>query len=153
MPVGGVPTAAPEPIRSRGADRVAREEEHSASAGSEPLAQRLAAVCGPRLRTLLARVRIEQVGSDEFELHVEASQRAMVEAHLWELRPVFEKVVGVRDLSLRLADGVEVEPGDRPEVEVPMLRASADAELEHPLVKEVASLFGATPKRIEPRGK
>lgn len=102
---------------------------------------------------MLARVRVEQIGSDEFELHVEPSQRVMVEDHLPELRPVFEKVLGVRAPSLRLADGAGVTPGPESEVEMPMLRTSTDAELEHPLVKEVARLFGATPKRVDPRGK
>ncbi len=114
------------------------------------LVEQLASVCGPRLRTMLARVRVEQVGSDEFELHADPSQRAMVEAHLNELRPVFERALGIRGPSLRLADDGEAAESQS---QAPVLRTSTDAELEHPLVKEVASLFGATPKSVQPRGK
>lgn len=104
---------------------------------------------------MLSRVKVEQVGSDEFELSPEPAQRAMVEAHLSELKPVFEKALGMRGVSLRLCEpalpSTSASSGDaEPE---PMMRTSTDAELEHPLVKEVASLFGATPKSVQPRGK
>lgn len=105
------------------------------------------------MRTILSRVTVRQVASDEFELEPAPQQRAMVEAHLAELKPIFEKALDMRSVSLRLIDpppppgqAAQAGPG-------PVVRSSADAELEHPLVKEVASLFSATPKRVEPRGK
>lgn len=102
---------------------------------------------------MLSRVKVEQVGSDEFELQPEPTQRAMVEAHLTELKPVFEKAMNMRGVSIRLSESAP-SPGDGEESDPePVVRVSTDAELEHPLVKEVAHLFGATPKRVEPRGK
>lgn len=144
---------APEPAAPLQDEPLAPEAPEPLPSGNMTLAQRVAAGCGPRLRTLLARVRIEQVGSDEFELHADPAQRAMVEAHLSELRPVFEKALGIRGLSLRLGGEGDVAGRAEPQIETPMLRTSTDAELEHPLVKEVASLFGATPKSVQPRGK
>lgn len=143
---------APGPIEPQASD-ASEPGEDDGPAEKMTLGQRVAGACGPRLRTMLARVRIEQVGSDEFELHAEPAQRAMIEAHLGELRPVFEKALGIRGPSLRLAEASGGGGGGAIEVEMPMLRTSTDAELEHPLVKEVASLFGATAKRVEPRGK
>jgi hypothetical protein len=77
------------------------------------------------------------------------AQRAAAAAHLSELKPFFIRATGRRDLDLSIAG-----PGDGPgeadgAPEHP--RTRADADLDHPLVRSVAELFEATPKRVEPR--
>lgn len=148
------------PPAARDSEPVASTEQNqqpdapaSTSNGAGSLEERLAEACGPRLRTMLSRVKVEQVGSDEFELSPEPNQRAMVEAHLGELKPVFEKALGMRGVSLRLCALVGPAALDGDAEPEPVIRSNNDAELEHPLVKEVASLFGATPKSVQPRGK
>ncbi|GAB4384350.1 MAG: hypothetical protein Kow0022_06670 [Phycisphaerales bacterium] len=115
--------------------------------------ERLTAACGPRLRTILSRVTVRQIASDEFELEPAPQQRAMVEAHLAELKPIFEKALDMHSVSLRLIDPTPPPSGAAHAGPGQAIRSNVDAELEHPLVREVANLFSATPKRVEPRGK
>jgi len=97
---------------------------------------------------MISRIRVRQVAGEEVVVEAQTGQHALIEAHLAELKPIFEQALGAKNVSLRMAERSGDQPTEESEKPTP---TNLDAALEHPLVQQVAKIFEATPKRVERR--
>jgi hypothetical protein len=115
--------------------------------------ERVLAACDrPMLGALLSRMSIVREDDAGVELGAEPAKRAMVESNLVEIKSLFRRVTGKPDLSVTLA-GAESEAENASEApSVPAVRTTVDQAFDHPLVKQVAAILDAQPRRVEPKG-
>lgn len=108
----------------------------------------------PALASMLAGAEVVGEVGDVVTVSFAPNQRAAAAAHLEEFKPFFVAATGRRGLEL-VVDGVEEASSSPAEGGAPsaVRPTRADAGLDHPLVRQVAELFDATPKRVEQRSK
>lgn len=108
------------------------------------------------LASMLAGATIVDESEGSVRVAFSASQRAAAAAHLAELKPFFARATGRRDIEVIVdspeAGRIAADDGGVEDRPVP-LRTRSDADLDHPLIKHVAELFDATPRRVEPRNR
>lgn len=118
---------------------------------------RVRAACAkrPMLASMLVGAEVASESGDVVTVSFSPTQRAAAAAHLAELKPFFIEATGRRGLEI-VVEGVDEEEASAPSDDgaVQAIRPTrADAGLDHPLVRQVAELFDATPKRVEQRSK
>ncbi len=116
----------------------------------------MAACERPSLAVLVSRLRVSEREDGCVEIEAEAGKQAMVEANLVEIKTLFRRVMSRADVEVVLlgdvrGDAQSVDAG--PATQTPLPRTAADTEFDHPLVKSVAEIFDAQPRRIEPKGR
>jgi hypothetical protein len=156
--------ASPERTPERTAEvRASVESEGVAPAGAAvsddgPLLERVLAAASrrPMFCSMLSGARVVSEEGSRVTVAFDPGQRSAAVAHLAELKPFFAQATGNRGIEL-VVEGGEKSPGFGPEVgeevstpSTPVSRVEVD--LDHPLIRQVAELFDATPRRVEPRG-
>jgi hypothetical protein len=156
--------ASPGRMPERAAEvRAPVESEGAAPAGAAvsddaPLLERVLAAASrrPMFCSMLRGARIVSEDDDRVTVAFDPGQRSAAIAHLDELKPFFAQATGNRGIEL-VVEGGEKSPGSGSEpgedVSAPSTPASrVEVDLDHPLIRQVAELFDATPRRVEPRG-
>ena len=118
-----------------------------------PLLERVLAAASrrPMFCSMLRGARIVSEDGDRVTVAFDPGQRSAAVAHLAELKPFFVQATGNRGIEL-VVEGGEVSPEPGEDVSVPSATGSrVEVDLDHPLIRQVADLFDATPRRVEPR--
>jgi len=119
-----------------------------------PLLERVLAVAAhrPMLCSMLRGARVVSEDGSRVTIAFDPGQRSVAVAHLAELKPFFAQATGNRGIEL-VVEGGEVMQEVGEDVSAPSTPASwVEVDLDHPLIRQVADLFDATPRRVEPRG-
>ncbi len=139
------------------------ESEGAASVGAAvsddgPLLERVLSACSrrPMFCSMLRGARVVSEDGCRVTIAFDPGQRSAAVAHLDELKPFFIEATGNRGIEL-VVEGGEQSPGSGPEPGEDVLAPSrpgsrVEVDLDHPLIRQVADLFDATPRRVEPRG-
>jgi hypothetical protein len=160
--------ASPGRMPERAAEvRAPVESEGAAPAGAAvsddaPLLERVLAAASrrPMFCSMLRGARVVSEDGSRVTVAFDPGQRSAAVAHLAELKPFFAQATGNRGIEL-VVEGGEVSPGSGPgsgpepgeDVSAPSTPVSrVEVDLDHPLIRQVAELFDATPRRVEPRG-
>lgn len=108
------------------------------------------------LSAVLSRATLERGVAGDYVLVVEPGKRGLVEGAMVEVKGLVRQVLGEPEVEVRLGGGEdrgaeESGVGANAQASSSASRTSMDREFEHPLVKQVAELFDAVPRRVEPK--